>query len=58
MTLKEFQQKDFELQQELASYENHARDLECQIAFDNKEMTRINYERCALRNEYAMSQDL
>ena len=55
MNYKEFQKRDMALLSQIADLRMDAEEHNAQIAFDNKEIARLDFERTKLRTEYANS---
>ena len=58
MTFKDYQKKDMELLKQIADLRMDAEDHQAQIAFNNKEIARLEFERTKLRTKYASSPDI
>lgn len=55
MDYQEFQKRDMELLSRIADLRMNAEDHNAQIAFNNKEIAILDFERAKLRSEYADS---
>ena len=58
MTLKDFQDQDCALEQQIANYRIDSAEKQAQIAYNEREIIKLQLERVMLRKEYTQEPDV